>query len=515
MKAFLSLAAAVLVLGAVGATAGEAQVHPVRWGEDQVPPQAVESARPSLVPAGGGIEFPDGSVQTTAARGRRPARVPRTGQTSCYDVLGAIVGCAPWIGLGQDGALQLGVTWPNPRFTKNGDGTVTDNVTRLIWLENAHCAPDPVDWEQALAFANSLADGSTGGQDSSDCGLSDSSVAGQWRLPNVRELQSLVHYGVGLPSVPNTSGIGQWVEGDPFSTVQFSSQYTGYWSSTSSTTSADRAWLVGMRTGNVSQRIKTIGFHVWPVRQNQKQLAPTAFGPPTPSLVLADGGIEFPDGSVQTTAAGRTWRRCGPWRECRAPAPVPRTGQTSCYDVSGAIVGCGTGIGRGQDGALQRGVAWPKPRFVKNGDGTVTDNLTRLIWLENADCAPAPMDWEEALAFSNSLADDSTVGYRESACGLSDGSVAGQWRLPNVRELQSLVHYGVGMPTVPNTAGTGQWVEGDPFSGVRSDAYWTSDSNAASATSSNFTWIVSMRIGGVSNGWKLSRFHVWPVRGGQ
>ena len=34
---------------------------------------------------------------------------------------------------------QKGVAWPNPRFTDNGNGTVTDNLTGLIWLKNANC----------------------------------------------------------------------------------------------------------------------------------------------------------------------------------------------------------------------------------------------------------------------------------------------------------------------------------------------------------------------------------------
>ena len=52
-------------------------------------------------------------------------------------------------------------------------------------------------------------------------------------------------------------------------------------------------------------------------------------------------------------------------------APVPKTGQTTIYAA-------------GDDGALQKGVAWPTPRFTDNDNGTVTDNLTGLIWMKNA-----------------------------------------------------------------------------------------------------------------------------------
>ena len=45
---------------------------------------------------------------------------------------------------GSDGDLQKGVAWPNPRFTDNANGTVTDNLTGLIWLKNANCFGRPV-----------------------------------------------------------------------------------------------------------------------------------------------------------------------------------------------------------------------------------------------------------------------------------------------------------------------------------------------------------------------------------
>ncbi|MGC9023085.1 MAG: hypothetical protein ACP5J5_08205, partial [Dissulfurimicrobium sp.] len=51
--------------------------------------------------------------------------LPRTGQTQSY-------------GARDDGALQMGATLPTPRFTDNGNGTVTDNLTGLIWLKNAN-----------------------------------------------------------------------------------------------------------------------------------------------------------------------------------------------------------------------------------------------------------------------------------------------------------------------------------------------------------------------------------------
>ena len=58
---------------------------------------------------------------------------------------------------------------------------------------------------------------------------------------------------------------------------------------------------------------------------------------------------------------------------CAAQALVPQTGRTATYAA-------------GDDGAIRAGVALPSPRFTDNSDGTITDNLTGLIWLKNANC---------------------------------------------------------------------------------------------------------------------------------
>lgn len=103
------------------------------------------------------------------------APVPKTGQTTVYAT-------------GDDGSLQKGVPWPTPRFTNNQNGTVSDNLTGLIWMQNAG-ALGPTTWGQAITIANNLKSG--------DAGFADGSKAGDWRLANIRELQSLVDYGRG------------------------------------------------------------------------------------------------------------------------------------------------------------------------------------------------------------------------------------------------------------------------------------------------------------------------------
>ncbi len=171
------------------------------------------------------------------------------------------------------------------------------------------------------------------------------------------------------------------------------------------------------------------------------------------------------------------------------PAPVPRTGQTTEYTP-------------GDDGEHQAGVAWPNPRFMDNLDGTVTDNLTGLIWLKNANCFGL-RNWNDAISDCNGLADD--------ACGLSDNSNAGDWRLPNKKELISLTHDGYYNPAIPNSSGTGQWSEGDLFTDVQSDYYWSSSTHAYYT---GYAWYVCMYYGYVYDYNKSNDVYVWPVRGG-
>jgi hypothetical protein len=52
------------------------------------------------------------------------ARVPQTGQTTCWDAAGSPITCD---GMGQDGDIEAGVASPTPRFTDRRDGTVRDN----------------------------------------------------------------------------------------------------------------------------------------------------------------------------------------------------------------------------------------------------------------------------------------------------------------------------------------------------------------------------------------------------
>ena len=163
-------------------------------------------------------------------------------------------------------------------------------------------------------------------------------------------------------------------------------------------------------------------------------------------------------------------------------APVAKTGQMSSY-------------AGGDDGDLEPGVAWPSPRFTVDGTGSnVTDNLTGLMWAQDANMDGLKA-WATAVAYCTNL----TWG------GYSD------WRLPNVKELESLQAWQYVNPCVPNTAGTGQWSAGDPFNNVQSLLYWTSTTHAGSGS---WAWHVGLGDGAVDPATKDKTRYVWPVRGG-
>lgn len=173
---------------------------------------------------------------------------------------------------------------------------------------------------------------------------------------------------------------------------------------------------------------------------------------------------------------------------------MPKTGQTHRYAPD-------------DDGTLLEGVAWPDQRFTDNGNGAVTDNLTGLVWLKNANCF-GPQSWAAALGSANTLA--------SGACGLSDGSTAGQWRLPNIVELESLVDLSQYDPALP---------AGHPFSGVRTYygspnfynyAYWTS-TFVGMYNTTGMVGVISLCNGEiqqtrVSTATYVWSSYVWPVR---
>lgn len=157
--------------------------------------------------------------------------LPDTGQSKCY----GFVDIQRWIEVacddpvacpGQDSTYTTGCP-PDGRFVDNGDGTVSDTCTGLMWQKDSmdvnadgqSTVDDYTPWCNALAYCEDL---SFAGHD-------------DWRLPNVRELQSIVDYGRAGPSI------------DPM----FGSSAAWYWSSTSYFVYPVGAWVVNFNYGYV------------------------------------------------------------------------------------------------------------------------------------------------------------------------------------------------------------------------------------------------------------------------
>jgi hypothetical protein len=144
---------------------------------------------------------------------------------------------------GDDGDLERGTSWPEPRFVDHGDGTITDKVTRLMWSKDARQIPGKMNWRDAIEACN-------------DMGLADHD---NWRMPNVRELLSLIDFGAYNPALP---------KGHPFSHVKPSDLY---WSSTTSMPDSAVAWTVSIMSGSARRYDKTNNLvYVWPVRRGSK-----------------------------------------------------------------------------------------------------------------------------------------------------------------------------------------------------------------------------------------------------
>lgn len=333
-------------------------------------------------------------VASPARSNTAPAPVPVTGQTTAQYP-------------GDDGALKRGVPWPTPRFTNHGNGTVTDNLTGLMWSQNA--APRSVSqWTTGLEFCNAYA-------------LADYA---DWRMPNLREMLSLVNYGNSAPPLPT---------GHPF--IGVPAAFT-YWTSTSSREDPLRAWRVESGATSIAYKDGGFSHYVWPVR-----------GSNTLSTL----------------------------------APVPVTGQTASHAPR-------------DDGALRVGVPLPAWRFVINGDGTISDRLTGLMWTQNVRPLGAGSTWINAL----------------EACGAWTFAEHADWRLPNVRELHSLI----------DASAAGRLPDGHPFSGLTaSQNFWSSTTSPGSTT---YAYTLAMgSLGAISVALKTLNPSIpsggaplaWPVRG--
>ena len=209
-----------------------------------------------------------------------------------------------------------------------------------------------------------------------------------------------------------------------------------YWTSTTCSPLPDQAWYIHLGGARVFKGLKKASYMLWPLR---------------------------------TARPGER-------------IPIPRTGQRSCANQQGQTVSCRD---TGQDGELQLGLPAPEPRFREQG-ATVVDRLTGLIWTRNADGAQGTVSWEEAFECVARLNQEGLQGVTN-------------WRLPSIRELESLVDMAYHSPALPRA---------HPFVQVQ-EHYW---SGTTSRYDRNYAWALYLRDGALGVGYKpLGEFSVWAV----
>ncbi|KJR42172.1 secreted protein containing DUF1566 [Candidatus Magnetoovum chiemensis] len=246
---------------------------------------------------------------------------------------------------------------------------------------------------------------------------------------------------IELESILNAgqSDSASWLNTQNFSGMQSN----WYWSSTTYAYQTDLAWLIDMHTGIVEYDYKI---------NNYNYVLPVHLG--------------------QYSSIEALWR----------------TGQSTSYVLQ-------------DDGYMLKGAQWPYQRFDDNGDGTVTDNLTGLMWLRDADCLGL-RTWQSAFTTITSF----NSGVGPTCTGYTAGTYT-NWRMPNRRELMSLIDFG------DLAQYDGAILSGNPFLTVQSLNYWSSTSNSYRT---DLAWLIDMWSGKVDADDKdFASYYVWPVRLGR
>ncbi|MBI3249078.1 MAG: DUF1566 domain-containing protein [Deltaproteobacteria bacterium] len=181
---------------------------------------------------------------------------PASGQTTAYtaDKNDGIVGA---VAVPDDGTVQAGATLS---YTDNGDGTITDNNTGLMW-EQKTSLDSTTNFANLHDADNYYVWSGNGSQETIWDWLGDVNAEGgpgyaghsDWRIPNIKELQSIVDYSRPYPNPTIDPVFGPSVT-------------TYYWSSTSNANAPSYAWNVTFLNGHVFYDGKSNYFFVRAVR---------------------------------------------------------------------------------------------------------------------------------------------------------------------------------------------------------------------------------------------------------
>ena len=260
-----------------------------------------------------------------------------TAQTNCYNDTTTIP--APAAGqpfYGQDAQI----TGHQPAYRDNGDGTVSDLMTGLMWIK---ARGSKVTWD--AAFSNAVACATGGHSD--------------WRVPTIKELYSLIRFtGANGQGFTNTVGYIPFIDTNTF------------------------GFAYGSGVG--SERV--IDCQDW---------SATPYVSTTMNGDATIFGVNFSDGRIK--------------------------GYPKYDPSSGGTVGQAMYVRFVRDNP-----SYGINKFVNNGDGTVSDKATRLMW--SRDDSVAGLNWSNALAWVQAKNAANFLGHSD-------------WRLPNAKELQSILDY--------------------------------------------------------------------------
>ncbi|KAA3655506.1 MAG: DUF1566 domain-containing protein [Chloroflexi bacterium] len=345
------------------------------------------------------------TTQTTSST--QTSSIPDTGQTSCYDSKGSQISC-PKSGqstFGQDANYE-GAT---PAFQNNGDGTITDLNTGLMWQQSPDTdgngtinASDKRTYNEAISAANSL---TLAGYD-------------DWRLPTITELYSLIDFSgqdVSGFNGTDTSGLIPFIDTDYFE--------------------------FGYGDSNAGERIIDAQF-----ASSTKYVSTTMNGDETMF------GVNFADGRIKGYGLSL------------------RGSEKEFYVIF-----------------VRDNTEYDTNSYTDIGNGIINDNVTGLMWQQ--DDSGSGMEWSNALTYCESL---STGSYDD-------------WRLPNAKELQSIVDHGRS-PDTTNSAAIDPLFNATQITNEAGQAdyaaYWTSTTHAnmSQVPGANAAYITFGRAMGYMNG---------------
>ncbi|HXU33403.1 MAG TPA: DUF1566 domain-containing protein [Thermoanaerobaculia bacterium] len=394
----------------------------------------------SLVAVAAGIAIPASALD-----------FPASGQTTSYTA-NKNDGITAAVSVPDDGAVQAGSTLS---FTDNGDGTITDDNTGLMWEKKGdngglHDKDNGYYWSgTGSVFQETIwdwledvnAEGGTG-----FAGYAD------WRIPNAKELQTLVDYESGAPMI-SAAFNNNCVSGITVLTGSCN-PITGYWTSTTWARSTGMAWGVNFNEG-----------------------------------------LLFP---YDKSSAPRV-------RAVRGRSNLPASGQTTAYkaDKNDGIAGA---VAVPDDGTVRAGSPLS---YTDNGDGTITDNVTGLVWEKKGDNGNRH-DKDNIYWWSGNGAEETVWDWLEDVNGEGLGGY-GDWRIPNVRELLSIEDFqnqwAVPAAFLNNCVpGVSALTGSCTFQSI----YWTSTTRKAAPSTA---WYVD-NYGALGTSFKSSTARARAVRGG-